>query len=79
MVKKNKIFYDKFIFLGPYKSKSIIKDDYLVDDDPEHLAEFINSGRFGFIYNQPWNKQFYIENSLRVYSISEIISYFNII
>lgn len=74
-LKKNKIHYDKFTSLGPYKSKRLIKDNYLVDDAPEHISEFINSGRFGFIYDQPWNKKFNIENSLRIKSISEILSF----
>ena len=74
-IANNGIVYDQLYFLGPYSSKVDIKVDYLVDDAPEHLEEFIKTGRIGFLYNQPWNARFTMKNSIRVNTISEVIFY----
>ena len=73
------IFYNKFYGIGPYKSKSSIISDYLVDDAPEHIKDFVNSDRYGFIYDQPWNKNITITNAYRIKKIESILNFFNII
>ena len=75
---KNKLKYNKFYAIGPYSSKSKINSDFLVEDAPEHIVKFIKSNRFAFIYDQPWNRNLNLDNTLRIKSIREILFYFNI-
>lgn len=69
----NDIHHDELIFLGPYSSKSIIDNDFLVDDAPEHVIQFISTGRIGFIYSQPWNAGIDGRNIIRLNSIQEVL------
>lgn len=49
------IVHDGFFALGPFKPKAEIDSDILVDDAPEQIEKFIEKGRMGFLYQQPWN------------------------
>lgn len=74
-LRANEIFHDELLFLGPFKSKSIITNEYLVDDASEHISQFTSTGRIGFIYNQPWNVNLEEENIIRISSIEEVLDY----
>lgn len=74
----NNIPYDEFHSIGPYRSKSEIDADALVDDAPEHIQDFVQHGRTGFLYAQPWNRNVRIEKAIDVKTIGEVLEYYGL-
>jgi len=75
---RQKIPYDEFHAIGPYKSKSKIKADALVDDAPDQISEFIRTGRTGFLYAQPWNRNVKVRGTVFVKSISDVLKFYEL-
>ena len=73
-----KIPYDQFFAIGPYRSKSEIEADALVDDAPDQVREFIQAGRTGFLYVQPWNKNAKVRKAVIVKSVSEVLKFYGL-
>ena len=73
-----KIPYDKFFALGPYKSKSEIGTEALVDDAPDQIREFVRKGKTGFLYTQPWNKDIMVKRAILVKSIDDVLKYYGL-
>jgi 5'(3')-deoxyribonucleotidase len=71
-----RIQYDSFHSLGPYRYKAEIVCDALVDDAPEQIEKFVEDGRVGFLYEQPWNSEAKIPKSIRIQNLEELIEYF---
>jgi hypothetical protein len=67
--------FDEFYSLGPRESKTVVTADALVDDAPDAVNSFIWTGRRGFLYSQPWNKNARIRNSIVIRSLLDIIKY----
>lgn len=63
--------YD-FYPLGPYRSKSSLSCDALVDDAPEQIRECVRTGKIGLLYTRPWNADVNISGAIRVETLSDI-------
>lgn len=74
----NNIPYDEFYSIGPYRLKSEINADALVDDAPEHMRDFVRHGRTGFLYAQPWNRNVKAEKIIRVKSVGSVLQFFGL-
>lgn len=74
----NEIPFDEFHSIGPYASKTKIDTDALVDDAPEHIQQFVETGKTGFLYEQPWNRSAKIECAVTVESVSDVLSFYGI-
>jgi 5'(3')-deoxyribonucleotidase len=72
------IHYDEFHAIGPYKSKSKIEADALVDDAPDQINEFIRTGRIGFLYAQPWNRTDKIRKAVLVESVYDVLKFYRL-
>ena len=70
-----RIQYDNFHSLGPYRYKAEISCDALVDDAPEQIERFVQDGRVGFLYKQPWNCKTKIPKSIAIRNLDELIDY----
>lgn len=75
---KMKINYDGFHSLGPYRSKTEVPVDALVDDAPNEIRKFVKMGRMGFLYKQPWNRKIRISKAIFVNNIGEVLRHFKI-
>lgn len=42
--------------------KASLRADLLIDDYPDHIRDFANSGRKAILFSQPWNKNFETNN-----------------
>lgn len=73
-----KIPYDEFIALGPYRPKSEIETDVLVDDAPDQIREFVRIGKTGFLYTQPWNKNIEVKRAILVKSIDDVLKFYGL-
>jgi 5'(3')-deoxyribonucleotidase len=67
--------FDEFYSLGPRVSKTTVMTDALVDDAPEAVSSFISTGRQGFLYSQPWNKNAKIRNAIVIRTLRDILQY----
>lgn len=70
--------YDEFHPIGPYRPKSQIKADALVDDAPDQILGFTQTGRTGFLYRQPWNRTVEVRKALLVRSIGDILKHYKL-
>jgi 5'(3')-deoxyribonucleotidase len=70
-----RIQYDGFHSLGPYRYKAEISCDALVDDAPEQIERFVQDGRVGFLYKQPWNCKTKIPKSITIRNLDELVEY----
>lgn len=75
---KMNICYSEFFSLGPYELKAKIAIDILVDDAPDQIREFIRTGRTGFLYKQPWNKNARVRKALFINSLDDLLRYYEI-
>ncbi len=75
---RQKIPYDEFHAIGPYKSKSEIEADALVDDAPDQISEFIRTGRTGFLYAQPWNRNVKVKRAVIIKNISDVLKFYEL-
>lgn len=74
----NKIPYDKFYPIGTYRSKTEIEANALVDDAPEEIRDFVQLGRIGFLYVQPWNRKVKVGKAVVVESVSDVLKFFGL-
>ncbi|MGO9646360.1 MAG: 5' nucleotidase, NT5C type [Candidatus Bathyarchaeia archaeon] len=65
----------EFVCLGPRGSKATVAADALVDDAPDSLSSFISTGRRGFLYSQPWNKNHILPNAIVIERLFDIVKY----
>lgn len=60
------ISYDEYISTNG-SSKSVLDAETLVDDYPGNISEFIEGGRNGILFHQPWNSSYSPSNQPRSY------------
>jgi 5'(3')-deoxyribonucleotidase len=70
--------YDEFQAISPYRSKREIEADALVDDTPNQIREFIRTGRTGFLYVQPWNKNAKVRKAIIVESVDGVLKFYGL-
>lgn len=75
-LKKNEIPFDYYQCLGPYRSKSELECDVLIDDAPNQITRMINKGKRGFLYLQPWNISSNIDKVVKIRHLKELLDYF---
>ncbi len=72
-LRKQEIGYDELFALGPTSSKLEVPADVLVDDAPEYVFGFLEDGREGFLYDQPWNRYEMLHPVPRIKSLGELL------
>lgn len=74
-LKNNKISYDKLVYNCKEKAKFCKENniDYLIDDNYKHCEEATKVGTISFIYDNQFNKDYYNNNIIRVYSWGQIL------
>ncbi len=75
-LRKNGIPFDSYHPLGPYKSKSELNCDALIDDAPDQINQIIDNGKNGFLYLQPWNISSSVHKAVKIQTLPEITKYF---
>jgi len=73
-----KIPYDEFFAFGPYRSKTEIGTDALVDDAPDQIREFVRIGKTGFLYIQPWNRNVKMKKAIPVTNIGDVLRFYRL-
>ena len=72
----NGLPHEEFYPLGPKSLKASITSDALVDDAPEQINSFVELGRTGFLYSQPWNRNSHTKGAIVISSILKVVSYY---
>lgn len=74
-LKNNNISYDELVYNCKEKAQFCKENniDYLIDDNFNHCEDAAKVGTISFIYDNQFNKDYYNNNIIRVYSWGQIL------